>query len=245
MRDIDLYAKDYKEAPFEKVMVEIRRKTVIKNILKYRHHNILEIGCGLSPLFLHFNDYQSMTVVEPSRDFFQNALTKSLNDTRINCYHGYAEEYAKSVSNPKFDFIILSGVLHEVEDPLSFLFEIKPLCSVQSVIHINVPNAFSLHRILGKEMGKISSVSEVSTFGKKMQVNNVFSLESLKKLLETSGFSIIDDSSYFIKPFTHQQMQLCITNGIITEEVLQGLCNLESHLPGMGAEIYANCVLAK
>ena len=56
MRDLDLYENKYKTHIFEKVLVEYRRKFVINELKKYKAREILEVGCGLEPIF----------------DFFQN-----------------------------------------------------------------------------------------------------------------------------------------------------------------------------
>jgi len=50
----------------------------------------------------------------------------------------------------------------------------------------------------------------------------------------------MDSGSYFIKPFTHAQMQQLIEAGILTTALIDGLIRMEQHLPGLGAEIFVN-----
>ena len=64
MRDIKDYTDKYIEEPFENTMVEIRRRTVIEQCQKYKHDNILEIGCGMNPYFLGFRDYKNMVIAD-------------------------------------------------------------------------------------------------------------------------------------------------------------------------------------
>lgn len=52
MRDIKLYTERYVERSFETYQVEYRRKKVLSEISKYDPASILEIGCGVKPLFL-------------------------------------------------------------------------------------------------------------------------------------------------------------------------------------------------
>jgi ubiquinone/menaquinone biosynthesis C-methylase UbiE len=73
MKDTKQYSDNYAKLPFEAKMVEIRRRKVIELIMKYPHQKILEIGCGASPLFMHFDDYGEMHVVEPVAAFYDNA----------------------------------------------------------------------------------------------------------------------------------------------------------------------------
>jgi ubiquinone/menaquinone biosynthesis C-methylase UbiE len=244
MRDIVQYTKNYKESPFEKRLVEIRKKKVIEIVNKYSHAKIAEIGCGESPFFMHYNDFQKIYVIEPSLDFYNNAKNMKIkHDGRITLYHGYAEDLIEEINNANVDFIILSGLLHEVENPKDFLCAIKKMCSSNTILHINVPNAFSVHRILAKEMGLITNEYEFSHTNKVMMQHSVFSLKTLKECVAVAGFSVLDEGSYFIKPFTHTQMERCLSEGILPENILLGLCRLESYMPGLGAEIFVNCAV--
>lgn len=65
MRDIKDYTDKYAEEPFKAKMVEIRKRTVIRQCSKYKHDNILEIGCGAALFFLDFKNYKRMVISEP------------------------------------------------------------------------------------------------------------------------------------------------------------------------------------
>ncbi|MCV3413760.1 hypothetical protein L8V81_03235 [Campylobacter lari] len=51
---------------------------------------------------------------------------------------------------------------------------------------------------------------------------------------------ILDSGSYFIKPFNHSKMSLCLENKIIDEKLLDGLYKLSDYIPEFGAEIFVN-----
>jgi hypothetical protein len=44
--------------------------------------------------------------------------------------------------------------------------------------------------------------------------------------------------TFFLKPFTHSQMQKCVEMGIIDEKVLDGLFNVSKEFLDFGAELY-------
>lgn len=46
--------------------------------------------------------------------------------------------------------MILSSLLHKVEDSQRFLRAVFKCCTENTVVHINVPNADSIHRLLAK-----------------------------------------------------------------------------------------------
>lgn len=121
MRDINKYTEDYAKQDFEVYQVEYRRKKIIEQIDKYHPKRILEIECGMEPLFLYVQ--------------------------------GFLEEHITELKEENYDMIICAGLLQEVEDPEHMLQDIFQLCGNRTIVHINVANAKSFHRILARNMG--------------------------------------------------------------------------------------------
>lgn len=243
MRDIKDYTDKYAEEPFEETMVEIRKKTVIRQCSKYKHDNILEIGCGTVPFFCDFKDYERMVISEPGESFVENArvLAKS-EDQDIRVVHGFLEETVDEIKSfgVSFDFIILSSVLHELDEPQKMLEAIRELCNEDTVVHINVPNANSLHRLIAAEAGMINDVHDQSEQMLKMQRRRTYDIDLLTDEVRRADFRVEEKGSYFVKPFTHFQMQQCIDAGIIDNRVIEGLEKLVKYMPQYGAGIYVN-----
>ncbi len=86
----------------------------------------------------------------------------------------------------------------------------------------------------------ISDIHDLSNSNHLLQQSNVFDLDSLTDITKEAGFSIIDQGTFFCKPFTHNQMQKLIETGIITEQMLDGLDKLVKYMPEYGSEIYIN-----
>ena len=246
MRDIHNYIEEYKKLFFEDIQVIYRRRNVLAQIQKYSHKNILEIGCGFEPLFQFLEDFDTMTIIEPGYDFFINAQKLACNNKKVKCRQAFfGKEIITELTNQRYDFIIVGCLLHEVENPEEFLDALKEVCSHETIIHINVPNANSIHRILAKEMGLIEDETEKSQANIAMQQHSVFSMDSLVKLVTSKSFQIIDSGSYFVKPFTHCQMQQLLDARIVDFLVLDGLYNLTKYIPEFGSEIFVNCKLLK
>ncbi len=239
MRDIGRYTQEYVKHDFEEKQVFFRRKKILDIINTYPHKRILEIGCGQEPLFQYVNNFEEYTVVEPSDLFFENAVSLSANDSRIICIHNF---FSKELSLPAgaYDFIICSSLLHELDNPREILEKVYEIADNETIFHINVPNAKSLHRILALESGLIENVCEVSERGMLLQQARVFDLDKLVQTVTDSGFKVLETGSYFIKPFTHKQMEEMIEHRIIDEQILEGLYKLIKWLPDYGSEIYVN-----
>jgi len=236
-RNIIKYYKDYKIQPFRKQQEGFRRKFVLERIIHYNPKLILEIGCGFESLYHSIENFRKFIIVEPAKEFCQKEKSSS---KRVKIVNGYFEEKYKELKNYKFDIIILSALLHEVPNPDLLLECIQKVCTPNTIVHINVPNAHSFHRLLALEMGLINSVSEKSDMQTKMQQSSIYSIEDLKSLLIKHKFTIIDKGSYFIKPFTHKQMQWLMDNAFFDEKMLEGFNNLIKYFPKYGSEIFVD-----
>jgi 2-polyprenyl-3-methyl-5-hydroxy-6-metoxy-1,4-benzoquinol methylase len=243
MRNIKDYIGKYKQSSFENIQVAFRLKKVVEIIQQYRHNAILEIGCGFEPVFKYMDDYENMTIVDPGKEFINNAATLSQGNCRVKCICAFFEDVAHNLLSQSYDFVIISSLLHEVENPANLLQKVKACGGENTVFHMNVPNAYSFHRILAKEMGLIDDIFKKSDRQITLQQNTTFCLESLSELATSVGFQIIDSGAYFIKPFTHEQMHKMLVNNIISESVLDGLYQMTKHMPEYGSEIYINCKL--
>lgn len=241
MRDIKDYTDKYNVPNFEDYQVKYRRRKVLEVINTYQPRKILEIGCGMEPLFDFIDKvgYDKWIVIEPSEIFWENAVKLAENNSKITIINDYFGTGSLQLDN-EWDLIICSSLLHEIEEPKDFLHEIKRICNGKTVVHIDVPNANSFHRLLAQCMGIISDVHEKSERNKIYQQNSVFDLNTLCKLMSESEFNIIDKGSYFIKPFTHSQMYKLMSEKIIDEKVLDGLYDLSQYMKEYGSEIFIN-----
>ena len=245
-RDISNYQEEYNNHSFENIMVKYRRKCVLEQIHKYNIKNILEVGCGNEPIMKYFSDYDNMYVVEPGDEFFNNAIFfKNENKNKnIECHQGLIENLIDKLNKVQFDFIIISSLLHELKNNLDILKKIRELCNSETLVHINVPNKKSLHRLLAYHSGIIPSLDERSNTQIRLQQNEFFDLNELNNFIKKAGFYAIDKGSYFVKPFTHGQMSNLLDNGIIDDAILDGFYNLTEEFPENGSEIYVNVKIA-
>jgi hypothetical protein len=239
-RDLDRYQQDYAESPFEETMAEVRKRMLQEFLGRHRFVDILEVGCADKPLFASLNDFRSFLVVEPCQAFFEKAQASAriqMSPERIQFFNQTFEDFHGEV---RIDCIIISSLLHEIGDPKGMIEHAFRIARPGCWLHVNVPNAKSFHRLWAKESGLIKTEYEKSATQIRLQQGHTFDLESLTRLVEGAGFSIVESGSYLIKPFTHAQMQQLADLGILTEDLIAGLMRMEKHAPGLGAEIFVN-----
>lgn len=239
------YAQQYAGDQFETVLVEIRRRNVLAAILPHEPRRVLEVGCGMEPLFSFYDGFERHTIVEPSPQFVQNARAAADGDDRVEVVEGTLEERGQALAGRDFDAVVVSSLLHEVPDARALLRVVRALCDESTIVHVNVPNVRSFHRLLAVEAGLIEDVFERSEMERRFGRHDRFDATSLQALLESEGFRPFATGTYFVKPFTHAQMDSVLASSAFDRaSLLRGLEGMIKHMPELGCELYANARLA-
>lgn len=234
------YAEQYEHGGFETILVAVRRRQVLEAMSRGPHRRVLEVGCGLEPLFTSFEGWDHFTVVEPSPEFANRAKVLAAGRDDVRVVQAFFEDAAAELPSEPPDFVAVSSLLHEVQDPRRLLKAIRAVCGPETVVHINVPNVRSFHRLLALEMGLIGDLFAASELERRFQRHTRFDMYALGRMVEEEGFAVQRSGSYFVKPFTHAQMQAMLNAKIIDVKVIEGLAAMSAHLPEMGSEIFVD-----
>jgi SAM-dependent methyltransferase len=235
------YELDYGELPFEDVIRQYRQENIIRALEGGATKCILDIGCGPHPLFSSFDNFEKMVVIEPLSFFYSEVEKLAGKDKRIILYNDLFQNVASQLRHHAFDFIIIGGFLHEIKNPDEVLRAIKTVSGPETIIHSFVPNAHSFHRLLAYEMGIIDTVYTKSGHDEMFDRYHVYNIESFKELFEQNGFCVTNCSTYFLKPFTHDQLHDMLVHKSINKSVIDGLNKMVKYFPSNGAEIFIDC----
>ena len=239
---INQYQENYlSQYGFEAEMVKYRRKLVIERLDTLKPRTVVEVGCGSELLYQHYlqvaGDVDCWIIVEPGSEFYGIAAASGLPN--LKAIHGFFEDSIQQIGEclpTPPDMIIISCLLHEVASAIEFLKAAHSIMGEQSVLHVNVPNATSFHRMLAKSMGLIGEVKELSNRDIKFMHNRVYDANSLRYDVQAADLVPIKEGGYFIKPFTHAQMEL--VTPVIGDKFLDGLYSMGKELPNLASEIY-------
>jgi ubiquinone/menaquinone biosynthesis C-methylase UbiE len=237
-QDFSEYEINYLDLPFEGLLRKYRIKKLLEILGKYPHKRFLEIGSGPYPLFQVVDGYEKMFVVEPGKQFYNIVLSKAKCLTNVHILNETIENAIESLKNETFDFIVIGGFLHEISNAPEVLDAIRKVCSKDTVIYSFVPNARSMHRLLALKMDLIESLYEKSGHDKLFVRQYVYDSESFNELFSRHKYKTIESGSYFLKPFTHFQMDTLIEQEILSKSTLDGLDKMVEFFPGMGAELW-------
>lgn len=238
-RDLDDYVVQYRSLPFEPVQAAFRRRRVLAQVAAHAPRRLLEIGCGEAPLFPDLPDV-AVTVIEPAAAFAELARELAADRADVRVLEDFAERVPVDVAGGPFDMVVVSCLLHEVPDPQRLLAVARGFCGPGGVVHVNVPNSRSLHRLLAVAMGLIPHPAADSGTQQRMQQRGVYDREGLESELRRAGLAVRAGGSIFVKPFTHAQMQRLLDEGFLTEQMLLGLERLADSLPELASEIWVD-----
>lgn len=238
-RDMDRYERDYAGHTFEAVQAAFRKRKLLELLEGIAPTSVLEIGCGLDTLANHWAKADRFVVVEAAAGFAEKARADCTGRGDVQVVEGFLEEVAAGLTSD-FDLILISGLLTELPDCGPVLDAVAKLCRSGTVVHVNVANARSFHRLLAVEMGLIIEPTELSPMQRTLQQSRMFTRETLDNLLVSYGFDVVERGSYFVKPFTHGQMLELQQSGFMTDQMLEGLWGMTKYMPDMGSEIYSN-----
>ena len=242
-KSIDSYWERYREIySFESTLSVYRERKAVEFIqsLGSSSTRILEIGFGLRPIYKPLEAFGAYTGIEPGLEPFEIVLAEAANDERVQVKHGFFNQWAPELRNSEYDAIISIGVLQDIPDPKEFLQELATLMGPETLVYINVPNANSLHRIIGLHSGHLASMEDMSGRQTALEAKNLFTEDSLIKIITSSidNVAIRNSGSFFVKPFTHAQMEEIMNREILGVDVMEGLYGSSGVLDGFGAELF-------
>lgn len=183
--------------------------TLISNkIVENGYKNVLSLGLGhnvvssslIKLLEKNLNNYD---IVEGSIDIIKDFEKKNKNN-KIRLYNSYFENF---IPDNKYDSIEMGFILEHVDDPKLIIDKYKNYINKNGSIFIAVPNAKSLHRIIGNKAGLLNDMYMLSEYDLQLGHKRYFDLNSIEELLIKSGLQIVDKKGLMLKPITGDQIK--------------------------------------
>ena len=129
-----------------------------------------------------------------------------LTSTHPGVICGHVALFERFEPSRRYDTVILGHVLEHVFDPRLVLSRVRGwLCPGGRVI-VAVPNARSLHRWLGVELGLLESLTAFSPADRAVGHRRVYTREALTVDMEAAGLRVTMMSGLVLKPLSNAQM---------------------------------------
>jgi hypothetical protein len=243
-KDLNLHASAYENTfcfhDENIAMLSSYADKIVNAIAKYPKANILSLGIGhrvvCQKIFDCLNTNSHYSIVEGSLEIIQKAGDSLNLNSNIHIHHNYFEQYEPG---REFNIIEIGFVLEHVDEPLEIVKKYKQYLSRNGRMFIAVPNARSLHRLIGQKAGLLDNLFQLSDSDKHLGHQRYFDYDSITDLITQAGLKIESIEGLYLKPFTTSQ----ISSLNLSENIRNALCLCAKSLPQVSNGILVEVVL--
>ena len=203
--DLDNFSDRYDSTKDIAAQVGINFVTegALKLALPYvNNKSVLNLGLGngkISKILSTVVDRQ--VVIEGSGELIKKFKFDSNNTIFIEAF------FEDFMTKDKFEVILANHVLEHVDDPVLVLKHIRNFLTSSGKIFITVPNANSIHRLIGVEMNLLKSKYELNESDITVGHQRVYDSTILEKDIEASSLKIFESGGYNLKLVSLEQMK--------------------------------------
>jgi SAM-dependent methyltransferase len=203
------YREQFKFHDENLVMLGWYARRIIRTIAAKSHRSVLSLGIGhqvlpkaiIEGLGTKLDRY---AIVEGSRDIIESFRSTATIPQNTELIHSFFEEYCPT---EKFEAIEMGFVLEHVNDPAAIVSQYSRFLAPGGTFFIAVPNATSLHRLIGHEAGLLDNVYRLSPEDLQLGHQRYFDHTSLCKLVLAAGLKIVNVEGILLKPLTSGQLR--------------------------------------
>lgn len=201
---------------------------------RLRGKRVLDLGCSSGSTSEGLADSAaSLDLVDGSAHYL-NLARGRVKGEHVRFFHSLFEEYRP---DRQYDHIICSHVLEHVADPIAVLTVAKRWLADGGVLWAFVPNAQSIHRLLGVAMGLSTSIYELSERDHRIGHRRVYDASALSEDIRAAGLTHGPVRGIMLKPLPTSMMSN------FTDELVQGFLKLGAQLPDYASDIYYECAV--
>lgn len=213
------------------------KKYGYKKILNYFNgKNVLELGTdGTATSSILVRWSKELTIVD-IKDKFTQQIKKDKKLKNATFILSTWEQYQPK---EKFTDIFLTDSLEHVKDPIKLLKIIRKWLKKNGRLHIIVPNALSIHRLLGVELKYLKDPYELNRNDIESGHIKVYDHNILKSEIKSANLKILTCEGVQLKPNTDIQL---VNLG---DKFSKSLNNLSYLFNENCAEIYVCCTKNK
>lgn len=193
--------------------------------------SLLELGIGHGYSTSRFSKhFKRHLVIDGSSE-----IIRQFQETFPDCSASIVENYFETFeTSERFDVIVMGFILEHVDNPELILSRYKKFLKPNGVIYLTVPNAEALNKRLGYEAGLLPSLFQLGEGDKALGHQRLFSVQTLKDMIQKCGYSCDKLEGIFLKPITTSQIQELA----LSEEILQGMMKVGIDYPELCVALF-------
>ena len=184
-------------------------RRIVRTCRAKSHRSVLSLGIGHQAVPQVISDELGPTlaryaIVEGSQDIIEGFRSQVTLPARTELIHSLFEDYHPA---ERFDAVEMGFVLEHVEDPDALVRRYSGFVNPGGSIFIAVPNARSLHRLVGQAAGLLDNLYQLSAEDLQLGHRRYFDFESLSTLVSSAGLKTVTLEGILLKPLTSGQLR--------------------------------------
>jgi 2-polyprenyl-3-methyl-5-hydroxy-6-metoxy-1,4-benzoquinol methylase len=168
----------------------------------YTGDTALEMGCadGESTKYI-VQHFKIIDIVDGSKSQLENIKSQY---SQVNIIHSLFEDFKP---DKKYDTIFMTHILEHLDNPQTILNQAYKWLNESGRVLIAIPNALSLHRLVGVKMRLLDSPYSLNEQDRLVGHKRVFDKQSMEKLICKTQFKIIKFTGLMLKPLSNRQIE--------------------------------------
>jgi SAM-dependent methyltransferase len=167
-------------------------------ITRFKHvSSLLELGLGHGFTAKLFSKACDRYVVIDGSSVVIERFRRSEPDFAGEIIETYFEDYTPC---QKFDVIVMGFVLEHVDDPDYILSRYREYIAPGGKLYVAVPNAKSMNRRLGLELGVIDDIYSLNANDLSLGHQRQYCRDTLKEAVMRAGYRVVYEEGIYLKP---------------------------------------------
>ena len=199
MTDLDAVSSEYRPNAATAIENDIILNWYPKRIVERFGHcaSLLELGIGHGFTAGIFNAACDRHVLVEGSQLVINQFLVSHPDFNGDLVTGYFEDFD---TDERFDIIVMGFILEHVESPGYLLERFRKFLKPGGSLYIAVPNAKSMNRRLGLELGLIDDIYDLNANDHALGHRRQYCLDTLCMELMQHGYRVTHQEGIYLKP---------------------------------------------
>ncbi|MBN8767109.1 MAG: class I SAM-dependent methyltransferase [Thiobacillus sp.] len=199
--------------------------------------SLLELGLGHGITADVFGQYfKRHVVIDASPAVIEN-FRRRFPGSKAEIVESYFESFG---TDERFDVIVCGYILEHVDDPVRILKHFRRFLAPGGRMFVTVPNAEVLNRKLGHLAGMLPDMQALSEHDRLLGHQRYYTVGSLRKDIEESGYEIRRLEGIYLKPLTTRQM-IALD---LDENIIRALCEVAIDYPELSCGILAELAVS-
>ncbi|MGU3494605.1 class I SAM-dependent methyltransferase [Xanthobacteraceae bacterium A53D] len=158
---------------------------------------LLELGIGHGHTPGRFNAACDRHVIIEGSQYVIDLFNAKSPDFSGEVVFSYFEDFE---TDERFDVIVMGFVLEHVQDPGPLLRKFRAFLKPGGRLYAAVPNAKSMNRRLGLELGKIANIYDLNANDHALGHRRQYCRDTLRAELASSGYAVSHEEGIYLKP---------------------------------------------